>query len=155
VAFTASEDVVGMEMRDQDGVDLGGIDTGRLHVAGQADGGWLPLAGAGSRIDHDELVADLEDDDGQRDWHVIAAHAGLGERRLGLLDAGILDECRIVRLLPDAIVERGDLNRADLVSVKPLARSGGRLGPRRAEDGKVPVETEGGGQSRCGYDAAA
>ena len=34
------EDVVGMEMRDQDGVDLGGIDAGRLHVGHRACRRW-------------------------------------------------------------------------------------------------------------------
>src|SRR5262249_22997784 len=51
----------------------------------------------------------------------------LRHRRLDLVDRGIGDECRIVRLFPDAVVERGDLGRAHLVSHESLGRIRGLL----------------------------
>lgn len=41
-------------------------------------------------------------------------HLGGLERGLGVIDGGILDETRIVRLFPGAVVKLGDLDAADL-----------------------------------------
>ena len=87
-------DVIGMEMRDENRADLSAIDARGLHIGGQVGGVGLPLADARACVDHDELVADLQHHDGQRDRHEIGGQAGLGERRLGVLDRGVLDEGR-------------------------------------------------------------
>ena len=73
-------------------------------------------------VDHDVFVADLEHDDGQRDRHEFGGQARLGERLLGVLDRGILDEGRIVRLAPDPVIDGGHLDRADLVFVDAVGR---------------------------------
>src|SRR5262249_14162675 len=58
----------------------------------------------------------------------------LHHRRLDVLDRGIGDERGIVRLLPDAVVERGDLGRADLVADVRLRRIRRLLGEGRRYD---------------------
>ncbi len=99
-----AEDVVGMEVRDQHGADLGGIDPGALQIIGQADRGRLPLTDAGAGIDHDQPIADLQHNDGQGNRHIVGGHAGLRQRGLGLVDAGVLDEGGVVRFLPNAVI---------------------------------------------------
>ena len=70
------------------------IDAGGLHIGRQVGGVGLPLTDARAGVDHDEPVADLQHDDGQRDRHEIGGQTGLGERRLGVFDRGVLDERR-------------------------------------------------------------
>ena len=142
----------GWKCEISDGADLGGIDPGALQIIRQADRGRLPLADAGAGVDHDQLVADLQHDDGQRDRHIVGGHAGLGQRGLGLVDAGVLDEGRIVRLPPNAVVEGRDLHRADLVLVKALARVRGGLGCAQLHDGETGIQAEGGGKARAHND---
>ena len=104
------------------------IDPGSLHVGRQIGGIGLPLADARSGVDHDVFVADLEHHHGQRDRHEFGGQAGLGKRLLGVLDRGILDEGRIVRLAPDPVIDGGHLDRADLVFVDAVGRLERSLG---------------------------
>ena len=146
--FHQPENVVGMEVRDQDGVDLGGIDAGGLHVGHELAGGRLHLA-AGAAVAQDGLAAGLDDDDRERDRDEIGRQSGLDHRGLHVLDRGIGDEGRIVRLFPDAVVDRRDLGRADLVGDEPLGGIGGSSARRPAIDeprieterGRKPVDT--------------
>ena len=52
----------------------------------------------------------------------------LCQRRLGVFDRGVLDEGRIVRLAPDAVIDGGDLDRSDLVFVEADGRLDRRIG---------------------------
>jgi hypothetical protein len=66
-----------MEVRDQDGADL----SGSMPAAFMLSGDWWQSAAIGharARVDHDEFVPDLQDDDGQWNWHVFRGHAGVG-----------------------------------------------------------------------------
>ena len=109
-------DVVAVEVRDDDGLDRLGIDTGRRHALRQDAGLWAArLSAASAGVDQHQAAARVDGDDRERDRHVgIGQAAGL-ERRLGLLDVGAFDEVLVVRLLPDAVVERDDLDIAHLV----------------------------------------
>src|SRR5262249_32593777 len=55
-------------------------------------------------------------------------------RRLDVLDRGVGDEGGIVRLLPDPVIERGHLGRADLVADVWLCRIWRLLGEGRRYD---------------------
>src|SRR5262249_54522898 len=84
--------------------------------------------------------------------YIVGGHAGLRQRLLGFLDAGVLDEGRIVRLLPDSIIKGRHFHGADLVLVKALAAVGRRLSLRRPEDGETGIDAERGGQAGGKHD---
>ena len=60
----------------------------------------------------------------------------------------------IVRLLPDAVVEGGHLDRADLVLVEAGCRIGRLLRHGRTDEGEPLVEPEGGGECGRGNEMA-
>ena len=125
------------------------VDTSGLHVGWQIRGVRLPLANTRPGVDHDMLVADLEHDHRQRDRHEVRSQAGVGERLLGLLDRGILDESGIVRFAPDAVVYGRDLDRPDLVLVESSRWFKRRLSVRRTDESQLFVQPEGSGRG-CG-----
>ncbi len=139
------ENVVGMAVRNQDGVDLGRIDTGGLHVGRELAGGRLHLP-AGAAVAHDGLAAGLDDDDRERDRDEVGWQAGLDHRGLHVVDRSVGDEGGIVRLLPDAVVDRRHLGRTDLVGGKRLGRIGGLLRKGRRHD-EPRIEAERGGKA--------
>ena len=129
--FHQPEDVIGMAVGDQNRIDLGGIDPGRLHVAHHLAGGGLHLP-ACAAVAHHRLAAVLDHQDGERDRDEVGGQSSFDHRRLHVVERGVGDECRIVRLFPDAVVEGGDFGRADLVGhgalgrISRLLREGGR-----------------------------
>ena len=137
-----AEDVVGVEVRDDDGVDLGGVDLGSLHVVDHLAGGRREL-GAGSGIEHDEVLAGIDDRYREGNRHVGIRQLAGDERLLGIVDRGVLDEAGVVRLLPDAVIEARDLELADGVIVERLdARRRLLLCLGRADEHETLVEAE-------------
>ena len=110
---------------------LAGIDAGRLHVGQQLAGGRLHLP-AGAAVAQDRLAAVLD--------HVTvngidtksAGSPALVIAALTSSTEALVMKAGIVRLLPDAVVDRGDFGGADLVGretawrVGRLLRKGGR-----------------------------
>ena len=144
-------DMVGMEMRDQDGADLRLVDAGGEHVGGQIGGVRLPLPDTGAGIDHDIFAADFENADSQRDRHEFSGQAGLRQSLLRLRHGGVFDESGVMRFAPDPVIDRRDFDIADFVFVESdrrLERRGG-LRARRADEGDPPVKAES-RRSRCG-----
>ena len=82
-------------------------------------------------------IADLEHDHRQRDWHEFGGQTRLGERRLRFLDRGILDESRIVRFAPDAVIYGRDLDGPDLVLVEAGRRLERCLRVSRIDESKL------------------
>src|SRR5262249_41420658 len=142
----------GMTMGNENGLDLGGIDAGRLHVGRELAGGGLHLS-ARAAVAHDGLSARLDHPHRERDRHKVGRQSRLHHPPLGVFDRGIGDECRIMRLFPDAVVERGDLYRAHLVSHESLGRIRGLLceGRRDREPG---IEAERGRHGGGNYEVA-
>ena len=142
-----AEDVVGMEVRDQDGADLGRDRCRRPACWRRA---CRPSA-ATARPSPESTMISLSPTfrtttvSGIDTKSVVSP--ALASACLGVIDAGVLDERRIVRLLPDAVVEGGDLDRADLVFVEALGGVGRLLRVSRTDEGKPLVEPEGGGES--------
>ena len=135
-------DVIGVEVRDDDGVDLGRIDAGCLPdvVLGDVAGRRRQLR-AGAGVEQHQLALGPDGRDREGDRHVrIGQPAGL-ERGLDLIQRRVLDEARIVRLLPDAVVHLDDLDVADLELDDALGRL---LRERRREELQRPVEPESG-----------
>ena len=132
-------------MRDEDRADLVVINARGLHVGRQIGGVRLPLPNAGARIHHDQLVADLQDDNGQRNRKEVRGQASLRQGGFRFLDRHALDEGGVMRLAPNAIVDCGDLDRAHLVFVVPdsrLDRHGGEC--RTGEDQRLAEAQSGG-----------
>ena len=68
----------------------------------------------GHSAEHDRLAADLHHRDRERDRNRGIRHVGCLQCSLCLVDRGVLDEARIVRLLPGAVVEHRHFGVADL-----------------------------------------
>lgn len=90
------------------------IDTRGLHVLGHHQTGLGRRLTAGAGVDIYVLALDLHHRDGERVRHVGIGELGGDERLLGVVDRGVLDEGGVVRLFPDAVVDRRDLDVADL-----------------------------------------
>ena len=105
-----SKDVIRMEVRDQDRLDLLGINTGCLHVghqlAGDEDGMWIVCLYlvAASSVTHNKLVIQLDDKHGDRNRDECSGEPGGGQGFLGLSYGRVAEERWIVGLFPNAII---------------------------------------------------
>ncbi|EEF22930.1 conserved hypothetical protein, partial [Ricinus communis] len=69
--------------------------------------------------------------------------AGLGERVLGILDGSVLDEGRIVRFAPDAVIDGRDFDRTDLVFIEADRRLQRRCGKGLRDEFELRRQAEG------------
>ena len=131
VLFHQPENMIGMAVRDENGVDRGGVDTRRFHVGHHLAGGWLHLS-PGAAVAQDGLAAISHHHHRERNGDEIGGQTGLRHRAFDVVHRGIGDEGGIVRFFPDAVIERGDVSPADFVShksfcgVRRLLRKGRR-----------------------------
>ena len=111
-------DVVGMEVRNGDGAQLGQVDAGFLRVGGEMAecrvAGGQPVAG----VEHHLAVADLDDGDGIGVRHLVVGQAGSLQRRLHVIDRGVLDEGRVVVAHQRPVQHLRDLDIAHLELVE-------------------------------------
>ena len=118
-----AEDVIAVEMRDHDGLHVFRMEPAAAMLCASEAG--LRAAGLSAPVPESISTSRsprFDRHDGERDRHMrVGEPAGL-ERGLGLLDVGALDEVLVVRLLPDAVVERDHLDVADLVLLETRAR---------------------------------
>jgi hypothetical protein len=137
--------VVGVEVTDDDGVDLGRIDAGFLPsvILGDVASRRSEL-GSRARIEQHELAfrPDRRDREGNRHVRVCEA-AGL-EGSFDLVNRGIFHKAGIVSSFVDAVVHLDDFDVADL-EFDDIARR--FLRERRGEKLQRSVEAERG--SRC------
>src|SRR5204863_269858 len=99
---------------------------------------WVwPCAG----IDQHEPAGGLDREHGEGDWHEGVGQTGRLELGLGLIDGRTLDEVVVVRLFPDAVVERNHLDVADLILLETRPRRQ-CLRLRGADEGQRFVEAE-------------
>jgi hypothetical protein len=96
------------------------------------------LSAASPGVDEHDAIAALDGEDRERDRHVGIGEPCRLQRGLGLFDVGALDEVLVVRLLPETVGERRDLEIADLVFLE----AGGRLSMRGADKGDRLREPE-------------
>ena len=90
-------------MRDQNGVDLAGIDAGRLHVGQQLSGCGLNLA-AGAAVAQDGLAAVFDDDDSEGNGDEIRGQSCFHHCGFHIVDRSIPDEGGIMGLFPDSVI---------------------------------------------------
>src|SRR5262245_1461181 len=139
-----------MEVRNKDGLYPARIDSGRTHVVQQLSGGEdrLRIVGlhltAASRIAERELAVDVDHQGRNWDRNEIGAQPSSCQGLLGLFHAGVAKVGRIVRFLPDAVVESGTHRCPDAKAMETrhwIRRLGAAHG--RA-DCEWPIKTEGG-----------
>ena len=119
-------DVVGMEMRDHNEVDGLRIDTGCGEISAERAGGRSDLT-AGAGVDQHNLLAGI--DDQRREWRreLVDRHERSGERVLDFSERRVADEFVGDRPVPDAVIERGQLECSDPVAIN----AGGRFADGR------------------------
>ena len=110
-----------------------GIDAGGDEVVAQFAGRGRDLA-AGAGVDQNKLAAGIDDQRRERRRQLVMRHEGCIERVLDFGERRIADEFVGDRPVPDAVIERGQLVRSDLVAI-----DGGRLfvGGRRDGRGRI------------------
>ena len=144
-------DVVRVEMRDDDEVDRLRIDAGGGEIVAEHAGRRRDLA-AGAGVDKHELAAGV--DDQGREWRrqLVGGHERGGERALHFGERRVVDEFLRDRAVPDAVIERGQLEGAD-----PVAVDAGRLlaGGRLRGSGRIGARGKGRGSGRAGEEVAA
>ena len=118
VRLHQAEDVIGMEMRNQDRVDVVGTKACRRHVIEHRARGRHPLA-PGAGIDQDGSAARLEQGLREFDGDVTGRKPAFDERVPCVIDGGVQNEVVGVILSPDAVIERRASDIADLVSKEP------------------------------------
>jgi hypothetical protein len=149
------EDMIRVEMRDDDGLDVFCVEARGSHALREQPCFRTPgLSATSPRIDKHEPPAGSDCEHGKRYREKrIRQTAGL-ELCLGLLDGDTLDEVLILRLLPDAVIKREHLDVADLVLLE--ARAGrDLLRLRSSDEGNGLVEPKGCiGSGRAQYEVA-
>ncbi len=132
-----------MEMRHHNRIDRFRVDAGGLHAFLHHQACGRGHLSAGSGIEHDRPIAHANHGHGEGDRNVGIGNPGLPESLLRLLDGGVLDEVRIVRLLPNSVVKLNHLQLADLKPSKPgkLVAWTHRL--RGADEGQWAPEPKG------------
>jgi hypothetical protein len=118
--------MVGVEMRDHDGVDRLEVDAGGGHVCRQMRGVGLPLARQPASIMISlPFILSTTTVSGMGKKSVVSpAFAGAALCRR----PGVGDEGRVVGLAPDAVIDGGDVDIADLVFVEADGRLDRRFG---------------------------
>ena len=109
-------DVVRVEMRDDDKVDRCRINAGGDEIGAQHAGGRCDLS-AGAGIDQDELLSGIDDKGRERRRQLVGRHEGGGERVFDFRERGVANEFFGDRTIPDAVVERGQLEGADPIAI--------------------------------------
>ena len=133
-------DMVGMEMRDDDRVDFFWVDARSRKIVAQHAGRRRDLASRAGIEEHEPL-AGIDDECGEWRRQFVMRHKRCIERVLDLRKRRVDDEFVVDRSIPDAVIERGELIRADLVAVNP-----GRCGTGRRRFGARAIA---GGRKRC------
>jgi hypothetical protein len=135
-------DMVSVEVRDHDGINLFRIETGRGQIVHEARRGRNEPAG-GAGIDEHELRAGIDHERRKRNHHLVGALELIVECFLRVGNGEILEQSGREVRHPDAIVNGGDFVGADLVAVEArglLARKGrssaGGLDGRERADGR-------------------
>jgi hypothetical protein len=126
------KDMVRMEMRNDHARDLRRLDAGRSHIGDHRSGRGLKLT-TRAGVEENRFVAELEQRYVERNGHDFIRDSHGSQCRLGFLNGHVLDKRRIVRFLPNAIVQDEALDLTELERSEALAslRSpSGRVLPR-------------------------
>ena len=97
-------------------IDRVRLDPGGNEIVAQHAGRGRDLA-AGAGVDQNELVAGIDDQRRERRRQFVVRHEGRIERMLHFGERRVADEFVGDRPVPDAVIERGQLVRADLVAI--------------------------------------
>ena len=146
VLFHQPEDVIGVEVGDDNGVDgiLG--NPCRFHVGGQPTRRWGELR-AGSGVEHNGTVRGLHKGDCERDLDIVGGLASGLEGSFRIRDRGVANKAWIMRFVPVAVVDCGDLDVSNLeLEVSLFLQFGGARGAQYCER---LADSEGGGGGAC------
>ena len=104
-------------MRDHDGVDRFRVDAGGGEIGRERAGRRCHLP-AGAGVEQDELRAGIDQQCRERRRQLLGRHERIVHRLADLGVIRIADEFLVDRAVPHAVIERGDLEGADLVTVE-------------------------------------
>src|SRR6266481_5267398 len=114
------EDMVRMEMRNDHPRDLFRLDSRCSHIGDHRSGRWLKLT-ARAGVEEHRFVAELDQSYVERNRHNFIRDPRGRQRGHGFLNRRVLDERRIVGLLPNAIVQDETLDFIELERPEALA----------------------------------
>src|SRR5262245_44860858 len=128
--------MVGMEMRNDDGIHLGGIEARSLHVLGELADGRGAIA-AKARVEQHELAAAADSRRREGVGELIGTDAGGNQGLLDLVRLRVLD-ITFNATLGAPVMQAENLDVADLV----FEAVGGALGVGGADEGNGSLEAE-------------
>src|SRR5713226_7003920 len=128
-----SEDMVWMEMRNDYPRNLCGLDSGCSHIGDHGSGRRLKLT-TRAGVEENRVVAELDQSYVKRNGHDFIRNPSGSQCGLGFLNGHVRDERRIMRFLPNAIVQDATLDLVELEWPEPLAGFRSLLGERSLDE---------------------
>jgi hypothetical protein len=116
--------MVGMKMRNQDGVDRRGRNTGSFEIGHHDARGVGDLTG-GAGVDQDQLRAGVDQKHGERNRQDIGRQEHGSERAIDRGVVGVADELLVDLDGPQPVVQRGELVIAELAAIDARSLCGG------------------------------
>jgi hypothetical protein len=140
-----------MEVRDDDDVDRLRIDPGGGEIRGHGAGGRGDLAGAAG-VEQNQLRPGVDQQRRERDRQLVRREKRIRQCFLHCFERRIADEALVDRPMPNAVVEGGHLEIADLVAIDAggLLAGGRGIGAGGLERGSERGERGGGEQRTAG-----
>src|SRR5882757_3805476 len=121
------KDMIRMEMRNDHPRDLFRLDYGCRHIGDHRSGCRLKLT-ARAGVEKHRFVAELDQSDVERNGHDFIRDPRGSQRSLGFLNGCVLDKPRIVRFLPNTIVQDEALDLTEFERPEALASFRSLLG---------------------------